>query len=81
LKTGIKYCGGCNPSYDRIAAAENIKNKLKDRTEFVSFSDPEAEVIFVFMGCSAACAELGGMDMDKVSIICSESDVERFLLT
>jgi pyruvate/2-oxoacid:ferredoxin oxidoreductase alpha subunit len=76
LKIGIKFCGGCNPAFDRIAAAEKIKNKLKDKAEFVSFTDPEAEMILVFMGCSSACAEINGMNMEKVKIINSESDAD-----
>jgi hypothetical protein len=80
LKIGIKFCGGCNPSFDRVAAAGQLKNKFKDKAEFVSFTDPEAELILVFMGCSAACAEISGMDMEKVIIINSESDADSFML-
>ena len=43
MKCGVKFCGGCNPRYDRGAAyreikdelnhIENIKSKLKAITE------------------------------------------------
>ena len=76
MKIGIKYCGGCNPSFDRIAAAEKIRERMKHETEYVSYTDPEADLILVMAGCSTACAELKGLDMKKVRILRSSSDAE-----
>lgn len=61
MKIGIKYCGGCSPAFDRIAAAEMIKYKMKSEAEFVSYTDSDADLVLVIMGCSAACAELNGL--------------------
>ena len=80
MKIGVKYCGGCNPSFDRIAAAEKIKERFKEDAEFVSYTDPDAEFIIVLMGCGSACADLAGIDEQKILIISSEEDVENFSL-
>ena len=36
LKIGIKYCGGCNPYYNRVALVGRIKTRLQGKVEFVS---------------------------------------------
>lgn len=28
MKIGIKYCGGCNPRYDRSQEVEKLKKKI-----------------------------------------------------
>lgn len=78
MRIGIKYCGGCSPSFDRAAAVKKIKERMKGKAEFVSYDDPGAELVLVIAGCSAACAGLEGLDMGKVRIINSETDAESF---
>ena len=78
MKIGVKYCGGCNPSFDRIAAAEKIKERFKEEAEFVSYTDPDAEFIIVLMGCSSACADLDGIDESRIIIVNSEADADEF---
>ncbi len=80
MKIGVKYCGGCNPSFDRIAAAEKIKDKFKEEAEFVSYTDPDAEFIIVLMGCGSACADLSGIDESRIIIVNSEADADEFSL-
>lgn len=29
MKVGIKYCGGCNPRYDRVAAVNQLKRESR----------------------------------------------------
>ena len=35
MKCGVRFCGGCNPQYDRGKAFEEIKNQIKD-VDFVN---------------------------------------------
>ena len=57
MKIGIKYCGGCNPRYDRIGEVNKLKAEFREM-EFVTASDyPDCDVVIVVCGCSAACAE------------------------
>ena len=32
MKIGIKYCGGCNPRYDRSQEVEKLKKKFPQHT-------------------------------------------------
>ena len=58
MKIGIKYCGGCNPRYDRVAMGNRFVRILDQSVEWVSPDDPEAEMILVIVGCDTACVDL-----------------------
>jgi DNA-directed RNA polymerase subunit L len=34
MKYGVKFCGGCNPRYQRKEALEEIEKALKEIVEF-----------------------------------------------
>ncbi|MDR1835370.1 MAG: hypothetical protein LBQ96_06160 [Fusobacteriaceae bacterium] len=60
LKFGIKYCGGCNPRYDRVAEVEKIKERLRETlpdSEFI-YVDPKElyDYVLVACGCQVKCA-------------------------
>jgi len=40
VRVGLKYCGGCNPEYDRVALVRHIEKSLQGKVEFVT---PESE--------------------------------------
>ncbi|MDR3177218.1 MAG: hypothetical protein LBU06_11905 [Desulfovibrio sp.] len=59
----IKYCGGCNPRYDRTALAAKL------RAAFPGLDMPETDedggpydFVAVLCGCPAACAEHEGLE-------------------
>lgn len=54
-RLAIKFCGGCNPYYDRAEVARLIKRNLKEE-QWVG-ADKEADLLFIINGCSASCAE------------------------
>ncbi|MDD6191024.1 MAG: hypothetical protein PUB75_05485 [Firmicutes bacterium] len=58
MKCGIKFCGGCNPRYDRGAACREIKKTLEnDNIEFMNATEEEVfDNLLVIGGCSACCA-------------------------
>jgi len=55
-RIGIKYCGGCNPSYERVEMVERIKFRFNDRLLFLHHDEPELEVMIFINGCQRACA-------------------------
>jgi len=73
LKIGIKFCGGCNPAFDRVAAVEKIKKGLEGKAEFVPLNDETSEMVIAVMGCGNACAELGETREKQIIII---SDID-----
>lgn len=57
MLVGIKYCGGCNPRYNRGEAFNIIKKHLPDKTEFVIAEEGiEYDYLLVIGGCMKCCA-------------------------
>lgn len=58
MKAAVKFCGGCNPSYDRVEAANKLRRLLGERVEFVAPDNPAVDGIIVITGCPTACADV-----------------------
>lgn len=57
MKCGVRFCGGCNPRFDRGASFENIKKKLADKVEFETAEEGiPYDMILVIGGCTNCCA-------------------------
>ena len=54
---GIKYCGGCNPAYDRVAAVNELKKSLKDlEISFTTYrADEDYDACLLVRGCNRDC--------------------------
>jgi len=58
LMVGIKFCGGCNPRYDRVKALENIKRQFSE-IDFVLANEHDCYyILLVICGCKSACANI-----------------------
>jgi hypothetical protein len=55
MRIGVKYCGGCNPRYDRVAAVARLKADFP-ACQFVSVSDTYVDFAVIVSGCERACA-------------------------
>ncbi len=57
----LRYCGGCNPQFDRVALARRLGEKFPD-VEFIT--EPDAEEVcgaaVIICGCSSTCANHNG---------------------
>ena len=54
---GIRYCGGCNPRYDRVAAVNKLKSLLPEMAFESVQPDHDYDSVVVVCGCDAACAK------------------------
>ena len=54
----VKYCGGCNPRYDRRAELDRLKTAFPEAS-FVEMGDDVGpfDHVIVLCGCTAMCAE------------------------
>lgn len=55
----LKYCGGCNPRYDRGSLAEKLATDFPE-AELVpsgNLGDRTPDVVAVITGCGSACAD------------------------
>ena len=57
MKVRVKYCGGCNPRYDRKAVVDKLHAAFP-QTEFVGGGEEgDVDYVAVVCGCHAACAD------------------------
>ncbi|MGB5749540.1 MAG: hypothetical protein WBM69_21360 [Desulfobacterales bacterium] len=79
LKVGVKYCGGCNPYYDRVALVKWIESRLQGKAKFVSPENVDVDLVLVVEGCRTACADLSAFDGKKIRIITQSADADVFI--
>lgn len=56
MKIGIKYCGGCNPRYDRVQIVSRLREDFPGLELFPAREDSPADLIVVICGCGVQCA-------------------------
>ena len=79
LKVGIKYCGGCNPYYDRVALVKRIESRLRGKVAFVSAANDDVDLVLAVEGCNTACADLSSFDGKEIRIISKTEDADDFI--
>ncbi|MEG2324054.1 MAG: hypothetical protein RSA73_06020 [Anaerovoracaceae bacterium] len=56
MKCGVRFCGGCNPRYDRGKALQEIEDKIKN-VDFVHATEGVShDFLLVIGGCTNCCA-------------------------
>jgi len=56
-RVALKYCGGCDPGFDRVQYFNRIRIAAGDFIEWVGLDDRDFEVVLVISGCETACPE------------------------
>ncbi|MCI7146084.1 MAG: hypothetical protein MR991_06580 [Clostridiales bacterium] len=82
MKCGIKFCGGCNPRYDRGAAGREIRSRLENEDiEFVNATEDEKlDNLLVIGGCSACCASCSQYDVnDETFKMWEENHIDKIV--
>ena len=79
VKMGLKYCGGCNPEYDRVALVRHIEESLQGRVKFVSPEGEGVGLILAVEGCSTACADLSAFQGKEIRVITTIDGADRFI--
>lgn len=76
---GIKYCGGCNPRYDRGEAFETIKKQMLGKAEFsIAEEDTEYDYLLLLGGCTKCCASYCQYKVkNDIIFIWNEEHVDR----
>lgn len=67
MKRAVKYCGGCNPRYDRAAFVRHLEEKL-GATLTPAEAGTVYDELYVICGCSARCAEIAQLDADCIIV-------------
>jgi hypothetical protein len=54
-KIGIRYCGGCNPHYERVEMIQQVQSRVGDRFLFVPHDQQDLDGLITVNG-ARACA-------------------------
>ncbi len=77
MKIRVKYCGGCNPNYDRVRLVETLKEKLKGFASIIEEGD--APLVIVVAGCATACVDLTPFKKKQLYVITSPDEAFRLV--
>ena len=62
MKIGIKYCGGCNPRYERRKFLNKLKNDLGNKCSFeLARENISYDMLLVLAGCGNCCADYSNL--------------------
>lgn len=57
IKVAVKYCGGCNPYYDRSEAVNIIRSKLTINLEAYNV-ESTPDIVLIICGCKSECIDV-----------------------
>ena len=57
LRVALKFCGGCDPSFDRSGYWAAIQEESQGRIEWVSLEEGGYGAVLVINGCDTACLD------------------------
>jgi len=69
MRVGVKYCGGCNPSYDRAKCVGKIQEAADDRIEWVFFDPAGVAALLLVSGCDRQCVETAQFERGAYRVI------------
>ena len=80
MKCGVRFCGGCNPRYDRRQALNQIESQFKD-IDFINAAEGVPhDLLLVIGGCSNCCASYEQFETkDGVLKMWDKTHIERIL--
>ncbi len=78
MKCGVRFCGGCNPRFERGAVFRNFQKEITD-IEFSHAVEGELyDILLVIGGCTACCASYEQFDVKgEVYKIWDETQIDK----
>lgn len=86
-KVALKYCGGCDPAFDRVGYFRQIKLLAGDCIEWGTLEDQGYESVLLIQGCDAACTEknIGSLPHNRIISVrsndCDPGEIVNKLLS
>lgn len=72
---GIKYCGGCNPRYNRKKIVELLEERFSHKFEAAD-TEREYDMLVVICGCSSSCASYSQYNVKNRNIFMMNSEID-----
>lgn len=75
MRCAVKYCGGCNPRFDRVGFVRRLQGEFP-QVEFAPFRiGAEYGFALVVCGCLSRCAAIpDGAGTGEKMVICAQED-------
>lgn len=74
MRIGIKFCGGCNPFYDRCSRVSKFREANPGHEYIISDTSAVCDIWMVVCGCSRRCADVSGLvNCTKVVVLWDEA--------
>lgn len=77
VTVGVRYCGGCNPRFDRVAGVEALARACPSVGFRAAEPGREYGVLLVVGGCTACCVDLTGLSGREQVMIRTAGDFRR----
>lgn len=68
IKRAVKYCGGCNPRYDRTVLVHQLEGQLGSYLPPVELDEAYDE-LYVICGCSSRCVDVTPFRAGRIIIL------------
>lgn len=79
MDVGVKYCGGCNPAYERSSIVKRARAEFPD-IRFIPYSaEIPFDLVVVVCGCTQECFSFSGFN-SKYGIVWVRSAQEYIRL-
>lgn len=72
---GVKYCGGCNPRFDRARAVQELGFGQAEPAR----AGVRYQTLLVVCGCTARCADLTGLEAGTRLLISTPEELAAAL--
>ena len=77
MKIATKFCGGCNPRFERKSALLYLKQQISNH-EFVSFND-EYDILILILGCKACKQIFDDLDAKYKFYITFDANINEII--
>ncbi len=65
MEAAVKYCGGCNPHFERTAAAARLERALR-KSLVPAQPGRHYAALYVVCGCMARCADISSLEAEQI---------------
>ena len=76
---GVKFCGGCNPRYDRGALLQKIRDARPDWAIDIAEPGTVYKSLLVICGCTSACADISELTAEQICRITAPEDAAAII--
>jgi len=72
-RIALKYCGGCDPGFDRVGFFRRLQAAAGDGIEWATVEDAGFDTVLVIAGCERACPrEYAELAAHRIIIVSNE---------